>query len=419
MISPSSSAMNSLDRFLSRLERTRDDAQRSGLREAVILHHDEADGLTSAALAKLAMERMGMTTRLICLDKLYPEVIADVEKGPRRIVVCADLGSAHIGRLTQYNDRAQNMLVILDHHDTLESNDPMVYNLNPELDGFSGELDASAATVAYFFAKFVDPRLSKFAHLAIVGADEIPDEPRGLNMIVVRDALEQGLVKVSRNDYKIQVQGLEYARTRLSTILNVLGSVGYYRKGPEIGVDTCIKGLSEETIELAKKLEEERKEANKRMLAIISEKGLRKEKMLQWFHAEDNYSGMSGKVVGSFCSYLSYQRQVEQTKYLVGMMNVSSEVPGWGKLSSSLVKASGRAPKPVADMINKGKRPPLSRILSQACLTAGGFGDGHSVAASGVFPRGKESLFISEMDRMASAGLVSSSSKSKGGQTKL
>jgi len=58
----------------------------------------------------------------------------------------------------------------LDHHDTVESNDPMVYNLNPELDGFSGESDASAATIAYFFAKFIDPRLSKFAHLATVGA---------------------------------------------------------------------------------------------------------------------------------------------------------------------------------------------------------------------------------------------------------
>jgi len=67
--------MNSLDRFLSRMERARDDLRRSELREAVVLHHDEADGLTSAALAKLAFEHLSMTTRLICLDKLYPEVI--------------------------------------------------------------------------------------------------------------------------------------------------------------------------------------------------------------------------------------------------------------------------------------------------------------------------------------------------------
>src|SRR5437879_8973213 len=188
--------MNSLDRFLSRMERARDDLRRSELREAVVLHHDEADGLTSAALAKMAFEHLSMTTRLICLDKLYPEVIRDVEKGPRQVIVCVDLGSAHIGRLTQYNN-PQNMIVILDYHDTVESNDPMVYNLNPELDGFSGESDAFAATIAYFFGKFIYPRLSKFAHLATLGAYEILGELGALNKMAVRDVVVQGLVKVS------------------------------------------------------------------------------------------------------------------------------------------------------------------------------------------------------------------------------
>lgn len=394
--------MDSLDRFLSRMERARDDLRRSELREAVILHHDEADGLSSAALAKLAFEHLNMTTRLVCLDKLYPEVIRDVEKGPRRVIACVDLGSAHIGRLTQYNI-PQNMIVILDHHDTVESNDPMVYNLNPELDGFSGESDASSSTIAYLFAKFVDPRLSKFAHLAAVGAYEIPGELRGLNMIAVRDALEQGLVKVSRDDYKIEVEGMRYSRSRLSSALNVLGSVGYYRDGPSIGVASCINGMSEETFEFAKKLEEERKEANKRMLSTINREGLHKEKMLQWFHAQDNYAGMSGKVVGSFCSYLKFQRQVDPSKYLIGMMNVPPDIPGWGSLPSPFVKVSGRAPRVLTDLITRGERPALSKILSQACLTAGGFGDGHAVAASGIFPIGREELFLKEMDRMASS----------------
>jgi len=295
------------------------------------------------------------------------------------------------------------MIVILDHHDTVESNDPMVYNLNPELDGFSGESDASAATIAYFFAKFVDPRLSKYAHLAVIGAEEIPGELRGLNKIAVRDALEQGLVKVSRDNYKVEVEGLRQSRSRLASILNVLGSVGYYRDGPTTGVTSCVNGMTESTVEFAKKLEEERKEANKRMLSTINRQGLEKMKMVQWFHAKDNYSGMSGKVVGSFCSYLKFQRQVDQSKYLIGMMNVPPDIPGWGSLPSPLVKVSGRAPRVLSDLIKRGERPALSRILSQACLTAGGFGDGHAVAASGVFPVGKEELFLSEMDRMASS----------------
>src|SRR5215831_17692581 len=136
----------------------------------------------------------------------------------------------------------------------------------------------------------------------MIGATEVPGDPEGLNKILVRDAFEQGLAKASKNDFKIEVEGFQYSRSRLSTILNVLGSVGYYRDGPKIGVDACLKGFSDSTIGLAKTLEEERKGANQRMLQTIRQDGFRKEKMIQWFHAKDNYAGMSGKVVGSFCS---------------------------------------------------------------------------------------------------------------------
>src|SRR5207245_3599264 len=83
-------------------------------------------------------------------------------------------------------------------------------------------------------------------------AYEVPGELRGLNKIAVRDALEQGLVKVSRDDYKIEVEGMRYSRSRLSSALNVLGSVGYYRDGPTIGVASCINGMTESTFEFAR-----------------------------------------------------------------------------------------------------------------------------------------------------------------------
>jgi len=104
--------------------------------------------------------------------------------------------------------------------------------------------------------------------------------------------------------------------------------------------------------------------------------------------------------VGSFCSYLSYQRFVNPVKYLVGMMNVPPEVPGWGRLPSPHVKVSGRVSQPLAKMIETGKRPPLSRILPDSCEKVGGFGDGHTVAASGVFPVGREEAFIEALDAL-------------------
>jgi len=393
--------LEGLQGFLNRLQATASVVRESGIREAVVLHHDEADGLTSAALTKLALSRLGLETRLICLDKLYPEVVEDIETGRPHVVAYVDLGSGHIDWLIKANS-AGNLILVLDHHDTSSIQDPSLYNLNPELYGFSGEKDASSATVAYFFCKAVDPGLSSYAHLATIGSLELPGETRGLNLIAIKNAKDHGLVQDSgKKDLKIEAKGMNLTRTRASSLLNVLGSVGYYRNGPEMGIEACTAGFSKQTIEMAKGLEEERKQANREMLSTITKEGLSQRKSIQWFHAHDNYKGMGGKVVGSFCSYLRYQRVVNPVKYLIGMMNVPPDIPGWGRLRSSMVKVSGRAPQILTRLIEKGTKPPLSEILPESCSKVGGFGDGHSVAASGVFPVGKEELFLDEIDRLA------------------
>jgi single-stranded-DNA-specific exonuclease len=387
--------------FQKRLQGAASIVRESAIKEAIILHHDEADGLTSAALTKLALSTLGLETRLICLDKLYPEVVEDIESDRPHVIAYVDLGSGHIDWLIKANS-ARNLILVLDHHDTSSTEDPLLHNLNPELYGFSGEREASSATVAYLFCKAVDPELSKYAHLATIGSVELPGETQGLNLIAVNDAKDQGLLRDSgKGDLKIEAGDMSLARTGASSLLNVLGSVGYYRKGPETGIDACTAGFSEQTIKMARELEEERRQANRKMLLAIKRDGLgQQKKNIQWFHAHDTYRGMGGKVVGSFCSYLRYQRVVNPVKYLIGMMNVPPDIPGWGKLRFSMVKVSGRAPQILTTLIEKGTKPPLSKILPESCAKIGGFGDGHSVAASGVFPVGKEEMFLDEIDRL-------------------
>ena len=393
--------MERLQSFQNRLGSAVSAVRESAIREAVVLHHDEADGLTSAALTKLALSCLGLNTRLICVDKLYPEVVKDIESGRPRVVTYVDLGSGHVDWLVEANS-SKGLVLVLDHHDTTPIQNPLLYNLNPELYGFSGEKDASSATVAYLFCKAVDPELSNYAHLATIGSLEIPGETQGLNLIALNDAKERGLVGDSgKGDLRIEAKGMNLTRTRASSLLNVLGSVGYYRNGPEMGIEACTTGFTNQTMAMAKEFEEERKQANRKMLATIRKDGLSQKNNIQWFHAHDNYKGMGGKVVGSFCSYLRYQRGINPVKYLIGMMNVPADIPGWGKLSSSVVKVSGRVPQILTSLIDKGKKPSLSKILPESCSKVGGFGDGHSVAASGVFPVGKEELFLNEIDRLA------------------
>ena len=389
-----------LNRFRNRLSGAKDAVVQSDLKTALVIHHDEADGLCSGALTKSALETLGLQTRLICLDKLYPEVVKEIQSGPRQVIAYSDIGSGHVEWLSRWN-KTKNLIMTLDHHDTTDTGDPLVHNLNPELDGFSGEKEACSSTVAYLFAKTISSTSTSLAPLAIIGSTEIPGEPQSLDTIPITDGEASGKVRRVGRGLKLDLNPASLSPSRASTILNVLGSVGYYRQGPETGVKACINGFDRQTIALADKLEEERKTANQRMLAMLRDNGFSQMKNIQWFHARDNYAGMSGKVVGSFCSYLTYQRFINPAKYLIGMMNVPSEIPGWGRLPSPLVKVSGRAPAILGKLIETGKRPVLSKILPDACEKVGGFGDGHSLAASGVFPMGSEVMFLDAIDTFA------------------
>src|SRR5439155_2341328 len=129
---------------------------------------------------------------------------------------------------------------------------PLLYNLNPELYAFSGEKDASSATVAYLFCKTVDPELSNYAQLATIGSMEIPGETEGIKLIALNDAKERGLVGDSgKGDLRIEAKGMNLTRTRPSILLNVLGSVGYYRNGPEMGIEACTTGFTNQTMAMA------------------------------------------------------------------------------------------------------------------------------------------------------------------------
>jgi len=371
------------------------------IKETLIIHHDDADGLCSSAIVKKALERENFTVKTICLEKLFPEIIEKLHSDEGKIFIYTDIGSAHAEKISEKN-KSKNLTLILDHHDFTQSKDPMVYNLNPEIFGISGEKEASGATVTYFFAKILNKQNMDLAYLSIIGSAEIPGPISGLNKEALKDALEKGLVETSKSrfgeDYKISVLGKPLSYKRISTMLSVLGSVGYYEGGPEKGIKVCLEGLNPTIEKFIGKLEEKRRIANQKMLEKIRKEGLIQLKNVQWFHAYDNFSGMGTKVIGSFCSYLSFQKIVNPKKYLVGIMNMQPTIPGYGSLTKNYVKISARTPKLLGQMIGEGKKPPLSKILPEACEKNDGFGDGHSVAASGVVLKGKEKKFVEDLD---------------------
>jgi len=369
-------------------------------KEAIIVHHDDADGLCSAAITKKTLEREGIKVKTFCLEKVYTEVIGDVHSKSGQTIFYVDIGSAHADLISEYN-KSRNLTVILDHHDPKPSKDPKVLDLNLEHYGFRGETDFSGATCCYLFAKALSESNVDLSYLVLVGSCEIPDGFMGINKIVLEEALKNGVIRQKGKSYEITK--LKMRVDAFFSKLQILGAVGYYDGGPEIGINACLEGLSKEAEEKVNVLEARRKEANRRVLGRLYRERLKETEHIQWFDAGDMYAGMGTKVIGQFCSFLSYQaRLIRPDKYILGFVNVPPEIPGWGKLKEKFVKASVRVPKTMQSLIDSGKMLGAVNLLDKA---SEGFGiaDGHQYAASVIVPVDQKQKLVQNAEQIIAA----------------
>jgi len=364
--------------------------------EMVLVHHDDADGLCSGAIMKTALEREGYKVKTFCLEKIYPEVVEDLHKSRGKIVFYSDIGSAHADFISEVNS-SRNLTIILDHHDPTPSRDPTVFDLNLEHFGFQGETDFSGATCNYLFAKILAERNIDLAYLSLVGSQEIPSDYVSLNKAVFEEAKRNNVIKVEEK--KITIVKLGVRIDYLFAKLQILGAVGYYDGGPELGVQASLNGINDKVKQKIDEWEEKRKTANKRLIARLYRERLREIEHIQWFEAGDTYMGMGTKVIGQFCSFLSYQtRLIKPDKYILGFVSVPPEVPGWGKIKGEWVKVSVRVPKGLHSLIDQGKMVGAVNLLLKA---SEGFGiaDGHKYAANVVIPEDKKEILIKNANK--------------------
>ena len=362
-----------------------------------LVHHDDGDGLCSAAVTKEALEREGLRVKTFCLEKVYPEVIESLHGGVGQIIFYADIGSSHADFISECN-ASRNLVIILDHHDPRPAKDPRVYDVNLEHYGFRGERDFSGATSCYLFAKALNERNADLSYLALVGSCEIPDGLAGLNKVVLEEAIRNGVIRVKGK--KIEIVKLGIHIDNLFSKLQILGPVGYYEGGPELGIQACLEGITDQVKEKVDEWEGRRKAANRRLLTRLYRERLRETGHIQWFDAGDAYKGMGTKVIGQFCSFLSYQRRlIKPNKYILGFTRMSPEIPGYGRLWEDYVKASLRVPREMRKLIDSGKMPSAVDLLVEASK---GFGvaDGHALAASCVLSAGMTHVLIENAEKV-------------------
>ncbi|RLI40311.1 hypothetical protein DRO59_09575 [Candidatus Bathyarchaeota archaeon] len=386
----------SLKEFEEKADQAVMELKKEKAREAIIVHHDDADGLCSAAITKKSLERERIRVKTFCLEKIYTEVVEDLHSRAGQVIFYVDIGSSHADLISEYN-KSRNLTIILDHHDPKPSRDPRVLDLNLENFGFKGETDFAGATCCYLFAKRLNNDNVDLSYLALVGSRELPKGFLSINSMVLEEALKNGVVQQKGKSYEIT--RFHVRIDQLFSKLQILGAAGYYEGGPEMGIKACLEGLSKEITEKANALEAKRKEANRRLLGRLYHERLKETKHIQWFDAGNMYAGMGTKVIGQFCSFLSYQmRLIKPNKYILGFMNVQPEIPGWRKLKRKFAKVSLRVPKPMKTDIENGKLLGAVNLLERA---SEGFGvaDGHQYAASAILPMDKKLVLIENAEK--------------------
>jgi single-stranded-DNA-specific exonuclease len=166
--------------------------------------HLDADGVAAAGVISKMLSRLGARYRIRVMQWVDEKIIAEVTADKPQLVIMTDFGSGYLGLL---NEKIPNYkIVILDHHQIIGKPDnPNFTMLNPHVYGIDGATEVSGSGVAYYAAKAVDPANVDCAPIALVGAlGDMQDKYegrslKGLNEIIVNDAVSAGLLKVEKD----------------------------------------------------------------------------------------------------------------------------------------------------------------------------------------------------------------------------
>jgi single-stranded-DNA-specific exonuclease len=166
--------------------------------------HLDADGVAAAGVVAKMLSRLGARFRIKVMQWVDDKIIAEVTADKPQLVIMSDFGSGYLDLL---NEKIPNIkIVILDHHQINgTSSNPNFTMLNPHAYGIDGATDVSGSGVAYFAARAVNPANVDLAPIALVGAlGDMQDKYeqrslKGLNEIIVNDAVAAGLVKVEKD----------------------------------------------------------------------------------------------------------------------------------------------------------------------------------------------------------------------------
>lgn len=151
-------------------------------RNPLVVHHHDADGLSSGAIVAYALGRANVPHRIRCVKTLDDHVIESLRE--EKEVIFTDLGSGN-PKVDELQD-----VVVIDHHQPVPISKPQA---NCMLFGLDGGRELSAASSAYLvFRQRVD--------LGVVGAvGDLQGPFQGLNQHMALEGQASGEVRIEKD----------------------------------------------------------------------------------------------------------------------------------------------------------------------------------------------------------------------------
>ena len=383
----------------------------------VIVHHNDADGIASAAALSLACERLSLPSRLLALEKIHETILARIHGDAGQMVIYADLGGQSARIIGRYAAR-NPLVIILDHHLPGGAVPANIVHLNPEMSGISGDAEASAAAVAALYGIELlkadsgcppgeEAMLAALGVLGAIGDGHMrAGGMTGINALLMTTALERGEIVDGKNGPVLPRLGYRTA-VEIVEILNLLGTVGFYAGHARDGVAFLLGRNQETAVGLSAKLLAMKKAAFSKEMERVKREGLQHTSRFQWLDVADRFAPMGVKAIGLFLEELIVAGVSSRDKYLIGFQQLPAVMPAIGDLGLSLSKVSGRVCPELTASIQTGRLPDYMTLMPAATAMAGGTADGcHRFAAASLIGRGDEKAFVIFLET-ALAGFLS------------
>jgi hypothetical protein len=301
------------------------------------------------------------------------------------------------------------LTLILDHHVAEASTDERVHNLDPDLYGLKGDRDISGSTTCYLFALAMDSLNRDLAYIAAIGAVGdgffVDGQLVSQNREVTLEAVQQGQIEIRKlaygEQYLLTSSKGKIPCTEVGDYLDLLGGVGYYQNGPDMGVRVCLEGFSPQADRMVEELKTIRTKKFNEEITSLQSGDLKQAAHIQWFHVKMRFFPMGVKMIGAFCDAIKDTDLIDPQKYIAGFQIIPDEIPGFGAIKFNEAKVSMRVSPYMEGEIRAARAMGLNIMLPEATNKLGGFSDAcHSLTAATTVPIGKEEKLIEEMEHI-------------------